>query len=71
MAVAQATCAQASSRSPSGRTRRIPGCTCQSWLRQAKAGRLEEAEGEKKKVSDLVCFTKVGYLMINYLFFFG
>lgn len=48
MAAALATCAQASSRSPSDRTRRIPGCTCQSWLRQAKAGRLEGAEGDKQ-----------------------
>lgn len=64
MAVAQATCAQASSRSRSGRTRHIPGCTCQSWLRQAKAGSLEEAEGETK-VNDTVFFTKVGYFNIN------
>lgn len=49
MAAARATCAQASSRSPSGRTRRIPGCTCQSWLRQARAESLEEEDGEKSK----------------------
>lgn len=48
MAVARATCAQASSRSPSGHTRHIPGCTCQSWLRQARAGSLEEEEEKAK-----------------------
>lgn len=63
MAVARATCAQASSRSPSGRTRRIPECTCQSWLRQARAGSLDEAE-EREKVSHAVCITTMGYLMI-------
>lgn len=48
MAAARATCERASSRSPSGRTRRIPGCICPSWLRQAAAGRLQgRAEREK------------------------
>lgn len=51
MAVARAMCAQASSRSLSGRTRHIPGCTCQSWLRQAKAGSLEETEQGQEEVS--------------------
>lgn len=49
MAAARARCAQASSRSPSGRTRRIPGCICRSWLRQAAAGRLEEEQKENQR----------------------
>lgn len=62
MAVALATCAQASSRSPSGRTRRIPGCTCQSWLRQARAESLRE---EENAVKDTACSITVGNAIMN------
>lgn len=44
---AQEMCAQASSRSRSGRTRHIPGYICQSWLRQAGAGCLQEKKKER------------------------
>lgn len=67
MAAARATYAQASSRSPSGRTRHIPGCTCQSWLRQAKAGRLDEAREEKDNINDIVCFPQSGNIKLSFL----